>query len=645
MSVRTVGIGTVFMAGISFGALSLTIARREPAYSFAGESAARAGAELAAGWALLTVGLVAWARRRGSSFGPLLVAASFGWFLLEWNNPRIGSALGFALGLALYAAAPPLVAHAVLVYPGRRLTSWLDRLVLAAAYVGSILLLGLGPALFDPAAGVCTECPRNLLLVEHSPRLYDWLNQIGVQAGLAWSLALIVVLTLRFGRASPALRRLLWPVLAPAAVYLGFVAWTFMSSLDRGTLGNTPIARDLWLGQAAALIALAAGVVWGWLRARHTRAAVARLVVEVAASPEPGRLREKLARMLHDESVEVAYPLKDGGLVDAFGRPLALGGQMTPLVREGETVALLSHRPGLLGDPALAEEVATAARLALENERLQAEVRAQLEQLRRSRTRVIATGDAERRRLERDLHDGAQQRLVGLSLQLGLTRSRLGSEPDPVLVAKIDEAESELGAALAGLREVGHGLFPALLADEGLAVALEALTEEAPVEIEIGALPERLDEPVAAAAYFVVSEALKRSRSIPDRLAARTEGDQLVVEFEADIADSEIVGLEDRAGAAGGTLEVVHSADGRASIRVEFRAGRDRRRRGAAPGGARAATPRGRLRGRRQGRHRSRAASQGRGRATRRRDRRHPHAAVTHRRGDRGGPRDSPLTS
>jgi signal transduction histidine kinase len=574
MSVRTVGIGTLFLAGISFGALSLAIARREPAYSFAGELPTRAAAELIAGWSLLTIGLVAWARRRGSSFGPLLVGASFGWFLLEWNNPGIGSALGFALGLALYAVAPPLVAHAVLVYPGRRLRSWLDRLVLAAAYVGSILLLGLGPALvFDPAAGVCTECPRNLLLVEDSPRLYDWLNQIGVQAGLAWSLALIVVLTLRFGRASPALRRLLWPVLAPAAVYLGFVAWTFMSSLDSGTLGNTPIARDLWLGQAAALIALAAGVVWGWLRARHTRAAVARLVVEVAASPEPGRLREKLARMLHDESVEVAYPLKDGGLVDALGRPLALGGQMTPLVREGETVALLSHRPGLLDDPALAEEVARAASLALENERLQAEVRAQLEQLRRSRTRVIATGDAERRRLERDLHDGAQQRLVGLSLQLGLTRSRLGSEPDPVLVAKIDEAESELGAALAGLREVGHGLFPALLADEGLAVALEALTEEAPVEIEIGALPERLDEPVAAAAYFVVSEALKRSRSIPDRLAASTEGDQLVVEFEADIADSKIVGLEDRAGAAGGTLEVVHSADGRASIRVEFPCG------------------------------------------------------------------------
>ena len=581
MRVRNVGMCAVLIAGIACGALSVAIAHAEPAYSFAGELPVsfagepqmRAAAELLAGWALLAVGLVAWVRR-GSGFGTLLVAGSFGWFLLEWNNPGINSALGFALGLTLFAAAPSLIAHAALVYPGRRLSTWLDRLVLAAAYAGAILVLGLGPALvFDPTAGVCTQCPRNLLLVEESPRLYDSLNRIGVQAGLVWSLALLVLLVLRLARASPALRRLLWPVLLPAAAYLGLVAWTFAAGLERGKLGNSPIARDLWLGQAAALVALASGIVWGWLRARHTRAAIARLVVEVAASPEPGGLREKLARMLHDESVEVAYPLEDGGLVDALGRPLALGGQVTPLVREGETVALLSHRPGLLDDPALAEEVVAAARLALENERLQAEVQAQLEQLRRSRARVIATGDAERRRLERDLHDGAQQRLVGLSLQLGLIRSRLGPQPDAATVGQIDEAEAELGAALAGLREVGHGLFPALLAEEGLAVALEALTEEAPVEIEIGAMPQRLDGSVEAAAYFVVSEALKRSRSIPDRLAARTEGDLLVVEVEANIADSEIVGLGDRVGAAGGTLEVVREADGRVRIRVEIPCG------------------------------------------------------------------------
>src|SRR5215211_2546260 len=298
MSVRIVGISTMFTAGVSFGVLSLAIARHEPAYAFAGDSTARAAAELAAGWALLTVGLMALARRRGGGFGALLVAGSFGWFLLEWNNPSIGYALGFAIGLTLYAAAPPLIAHAALVYPGSRLSSWLDGVVLTAAYVGAIVLLGLAPALFfDPKATVCTQCPSNLLLVEPSLRLYDGLNRIGVQAGLAWSLALAVLLLLRLVRSSPARRRLLWPVLVPAAVYLGLVAGLFASRLDRGTLGASSLSRDLWLGQAGALIALAAAVVWRWLRARRTRAALASLVVEAGASPVPGGLRDKLAGM------------------------------------------------------------------------------------------------------------------------------------------------------------------------------------------------------------------------------------------------------------------------------------------------------------------------------------------------------------
>ena len=574
MSVRIVGIATMFTAGISFGVLSLAIVRHEPAYGFAGDSTARAAAELAAGWALLTVGLMALARRRGGGFGVLLVAGSFGWFLVEWNNPGIGYALGFAIGLTLYAAAPPLIAHAALVYPGSRLSSRLDGLVLAAAYVGAVGVLGLAPALFlDPKATVCTRCPSNLLLVGPSYRLYDVFNRIGVQAGLAWSLALAVLLLLRLVRSSPALRRLLWPILVPAAVYLGLVAWVFASRLDRGTLGANSLSRDLWLGQAGALIALAAGVVWGWLRARHTRAAVASLVVEAAASPAPGGLRDKLARMLRDPSVKVAYRLDDGRLVDGLGRAVVLDGEVTPLVRGGEGVALLSHRPGLLDDPDLTNEVAAAARLAFENERLQAELRAQLEHLRTSRARVVAQGDAERRRLERDLHDGAQQRLVGLSLQLGLARSRLGSQPDPALLAQIDEAEAELETALDELRELAHGLFPALLAKEGLAAALEALTEEAPVEIEIGALPKPLSSTAEAAAYFVVSEAIKRSRDTPDKLAARGEGDKLVVELEADITASEIVTLEDRVGAAGGTLELARQADGRTRIRAELPCG------------------------------------------------------------------------
>jgi signal transduction histidine kinase len=140
-------------------------------------------------------------------------------------------------------------------------------------------------------------------------------------------------------------------------------------------------------------------------------------------------------------------------------------------------------------------------------------------------------------------------------------------------LAQIDEAAAELETALDELRELAHGLFPALLAKEGLAAALEALTEEAPVEIEIGALPHSLSSTAEAAAYFVVSEAIKRSRDTPDKLEARAEGDKLVVELEADIAASEIVALEDRVGAAAGTLELARQADGRTRIRAELPCG------------------------------------------------------------------------
>jgi signal transduction histidine kinase len=581
---RVVAI-VVLLAGLAFGVLSIAIARREPAYAFTGGSIkldtndeigggwllspARVAAELAAGWALLAVGLAAWVRRPGSAFGPLLVAGAFAWFALEWNNPGIGSAAGFAFGLTLYAAAPPLVAHAALVYPNRGLP-WHERLVVAIAYADALLVLGLGSALvFDPDSGLCTECPSNPLLVESSSRAFDAFNRVGVHVGLGWVVAAGLLVGLRLARSTSAARASLWPVLVPATAYLGLVALAFADSLDRGALGTSTRQRDIWLGQAWALVAIAAGVSWAFIRARYRRAEVARLIVDSAESPVPGELRARLGRLLGDPSLEIGYPLAGGRLVDADGGTIAFEGDVTPLVSRGETVALLSHRRGLLEDPALAEEVAGAARLALEHERLQAELRAELEELRASRTRVVAAADDERHRLERDLHDGAQQRLVALSLRLGLLRST-----DAAHRSQIDEAQAELDAALASLREVGHGLFPALLAEEGLAAALEALTEEAPVEIEIGPFPQaRLDPALEAAAYFLVSEALKRSRGVPDRLVVRMEQNRLVVDVIADIPAGELVGLEDRAGAVGGTLDVRRHGNQGVSIRVEIPCG------------------------------------------------------------------------
>ena len=188
--------------------------------------------------------------------------------------------------------------------------------------------------------------------------------------------------------------------------------------------------------------------------------------------------------------------------------------EQTRLIQDGQAAAVLSHAPGLLDDDQLVENVATAARLALENERLQAEVQARLVELRESRARIVEAGDAERKRLERDLHDGAQQRLVGLSLSLRLARLQLATGAAPDAVARLDRAESELREAIVELRELAHGIFPAVLADEGLAAAVEALAEDGRVPIRIRSLPEgRFALGVETAAYTVVAEAVRATTS------------------------------------------------------------------------------------------------------------------------------------
>jgi signal transduction histidine kinase len=562
----------VLVAGLGLGVFSLAVARGGAGNSFGGASAFAGAAELAAGYALLGVGFAALVRPRQARLGVILAAASGAWFLLEWNNPAAGSAFVFTIGLVLYAAAGPLVAHAMLAYPDGRVAWWPGRLGLALGYAGSVLVLGLlAAAVFDPASEGCAQCPRNLLLVGGSSGAYWSLNRAGIYLGLAWSLLVILLAAADLVRATQARRRLAAPVVLAGCVYLGVVAADFAYSLHRGYLGNDGLDRRLWLGEAAALCALSLAVIWAWVRAWRTRSALAGLVIELAESPAPGGLRDVLAGVLHDPSLQLAYPLADGRLADARCRAVELTGEVTPVVRGGQRVALLSHRPGLLAEPALAEEVAAAARLALDNERLQAEAWSQLEGLRASRARIVGSGDAERRRLVRDLHDGAQQRLVTLSLALRLARARLGPGVDPALAGRIDEAEGELRTALADLRELAQGIFPVILAEEGLSAAVEALAEAGPAPLEITALPdERLGSPVEAAAYFVVSEAARQAAASTLKVSVARGDTGLVVEVEGDNVPAEIVGLQDRVGALDGSVTVVRGPGGRATIRAEI---------------------------------------------------------------------------
>jgi signal transduction histidine kinase len=316
---------------------------------------------------------------------------------------------------------------------------------------------------------------------------------------------------------------------------------------------------------SGAVVLLAAGLVWGFFHARVQRRAVAQIVTSLGDAPPPGSLEAALGRALGDPELQIAYWLPDSRrYVDASGQPVAepiatTGRVITTLARDDRRVAVVSHAAGL---PEVESELGPAVRLALENERLQAEGLAQLAELRASRTRIVETGDAERRRLERDLHDGAQQRLLAVSYDIRLARTNADTDGDiqtgSFLAAALDGAQ----AARAELRELAHGIYPAILEEAGLAAALATVADTAPLQVQIGDVAEeRYSSSVEAAAYLLVVEAVEDAVARGATRAAVTanrDDEQLVVIVQDDGSErtSEMVRLADRVGALDGSLEV-----------------------------------------------------------------------------------------
>jgi signal transduction histidine kinase len=243
--------------------------------------------------------------------------------------------------------------------------------------------------------------------------------------------------------------------------------------------------------------------------------AVGELMARLGETPRRGELRDALARALGDPTVELFFWLPDDErFVDAAGHVVRLpepgsGRAVTEVSRDGETVAAIVHDQVVHDQQGgYVDAVGAAASLAFENERLEAELRSKVEELRASRERMLSIGLEERRRLERDLHDGAQQRLVSMALNMRLARARMRDDPDGA-ERLLDGATGELESALEELRELARGIHPAVLSARGLDTALEALARRAPVPVELQSLPrERLPEAVELAAYFVVAEAL-----------------------------------------------------------------------------------------------------------------------------------------
>ncbi len=536
--------------------------------TYAGGSGLTATLTVAAGFALVLAGLVTAFSRPARRTGDLAVLAGLVWFAPVWVGWDKGPPLVRSLAMLAAGLTFPLLLHLVLAYPSGRLRGAVARALVAAVYLEAALAaLGRGlfrDPFFDP--NCWANCSDNLFMLRSLPRLARGIETTDRWFTAAAAAALAAVCTWRLLRGPGPARRALLPVALPALLLAGAVmAHTVALQGMPQEDPSDPAFRVIFVTGCVAVLLLVTGLGWAAVRTRVQRRAVARIVTSLGQAPPPGSLQAALAKAVGDPELRIAYWLPDAlRHVDANGRPVAEpvagpGRAFTALVRDGRRVAVVSHTAAL---PDLEREIGAAVRLALENERLQAEVLAQLDQLRASRVRIVETGDAERRRLERDLHDGAQQRLLALSYDLRLARANAEADGDAQTGSLLTEATVHAQATLGELRDLAHGIYPAVLAEAGLGPALATLADTAPLPVEIHDVAEkRYPAAVETTAYLVVAEAIDdagaRGASHTTVSVVRHEG-RLVVTVEDDGTDrtAAMVQLADRVGALDGRLAV-----------------------------------------------------------------------------------------
>jgi signal transduction histidine kinase len=524
----------------------------------------------------VTVGTLAWLRRPGNWIGPLMVATGIA-LVARPVWPVASNSLLYTVTLAVSLLGLGIFVQLLLAFPEGRLHSGFERLLVAAAYTTvTVVQLLMLLVMHDPFG-------RNLLHTFHAAELHDRLMRNQERFIVLVLVGALAVLVRRWLHASPPFRRAIEPVLLTGGISVSLLAATLV-------VQESDAEQALTVGEVAygALALVPLGFAAGLMLARYARRRIGKLVVELGETKGPSRLRDALAQALGDPSLRVAYAITDGiGFVGGDGRTIDVsareGRAVTMVERDGRPVAALIHDPALTENPGLVDAVRAAAGLALENERLQAELRAQLEEVRDSRARIVEAGDTARRRIERDLHDGAQQRLVTLALELGLVESKVKADPDKAATL-VAAARERLNEALEELRELARGIHPSILIERGLAAAVESLAERAPMDVTLEVERDdgdRLPLPVEAAAYYVVAEALtnvaKYARATETHVRVGRTTRRLRVEVLDDgvgganpASGSGLRGLADRVEALDGSFQITSAQGSGTRIVVEL---------------------------------------------------------------------------
>ena len=506
-----------------------------------------------AAWSYVGSGLVVWARRPTNRTGPLMVLIGLtflGGLLSDSVDPTVRS-----IGLWVRPIHLAVFAHALLAFPSGRLGSRTARVIVVAIYVDLVVLYHAPLIIGDLAVAT-------------------WLERGSYAIGAALFLAASIQLVRQWRAGSPAWRRAVSPVLWPGVLTLGFLAGTNATQFV-----GVPVGQPLQWAFRLTFAAMPYAFLVVLLRSHLARASVAELVVELDESRAPGALRDALARTLGDPTLELAYWLpEEGRYVDVDGQPVALpavgsGRTATIVDRDGRRVAAVIHDDAIRDEPDLIRAATAAAALALDNERLQAELRARLDELTASRARIVHATDLERKRIERNLHDGTQQRLTSIAMALGLAESKLKVDPTAA-AADLRQAKSALAVALSELRDLSQGIHPGILTTRGLGPAVEDLAYGAPLPVKVASnLDGRLPEPIEAGAYYVVAEALanviKHAHASSATVSVNREDGRLILGVRDDgiggadpARGSGLRGLSDRVQALGGTL-IVESRGGR----------------------------------------------------------------------------------